>query len=164
GVVPPVAPSTTDPRIPIVCAMVRPGSATPLHEREKVANGIVYEERVTPDQTRLELVWRHVGVVGRSGHALVPVDLEACVPLLADEEGAVFGCRHQEAREGAVPERRLVRLRSGKPPLRLAAAQSLPGDVHLHPLSQGRLLAWIDRAQNPGPQDSAEEVTAAELD
>src|SRR5207249_5646270 len=75
---PPVAPSTTDPRIPIVCAMVRPGSATPLHEREKVANGIVYEERVTPDQTRLELVWRHVGVVGRSGHALVPVDLDAC--------------------------------------------------------------------------------------
>jgi hypothetical protein len=158
------AASAADPRLTIACALGPVGRPSPLRDSEKVSNGIVYEERVTADETRLELAWRHLAVAGRSGRSLVPTDLEACRPLLADEDGAVVLCRHPEAGEGAAPTQRLIRLRAGKPPVRLAESLALPGKVHLHPLGGGRLLAWIERADSARPEESSDEVTAAEID
>jgi hypothetical protein len=147
----------------------------PLHleASARVANGIVYAERVTADQTRLELLWRPLSAARWTGRGLVPTDLERCEPLLLDRTEAVAAC-HQPDEPGpgtsgmpaasASSGRRLVRLRPGGEPVRLATALALPGLTHLHPLGGGRLLVWAEAAPR-GPADvGGDELTAAELD
>jgi hypothetical protein len=75
---------------------------------QQVSAGILYQERVTPDQTRLELAWRPVGEARWTGKSLVPTDVEQCQPLLLEGDGVVAACRLQD--EGrSVTGRRLVR-------------------------------------------------------
>src|SRR4029453_14723163 len=54
---------------------------------------IVYEERVTRDETRVELSWRHLAVKRWAGRSLVPADLEQCKPLLAADAGGGLSWR-----------------------------------------------------------------------
>ena len=156
--------SAVDPRVPVVCTPAgkrpRPSLAGPT---QQISAGILYQEQVTPDQTRIQLAWRAVGEPRWAGKSLVPPDLEQCQPLLLEAESVVAACRPQDDGRSAAG-RRLVRLRAGGQAIPLAQALPLPGKAHLHPLGEGRLLVWAEAAERGPSEVGGDELTAAELD
>jgi hypothetical protein len=156
--------TTADPRVSLVCKPAgRRARAQLAGATQQVSAGILYQEQVTRDQTRLELTWRPVGEARWTGKSLIPTDLEQCQPLLLEGDGVVAACRPQD--EGRSSSgRRLLRLAPGREPVRLAEALPLPGKAHLHPLGGGRLLVWAEAAERGPTQVGGDELHAAELD
>jgi hypothetical protein len=153
-----------DPRLSVVCKPAGRRARPALTEfTQQVSAGILYQERVTPDQTRLELAWRPVGEARWTGKSLVPTDLEQCQPLLLEGDGVVAACRPQDDGRSATG-RRLVRLGPGREPVRLANALPLPDGAHLHPLGEGRLLVWAEAAGRGPGEVGGDELIAAEVD
>jgi hypothetical protein len=158
-------PSGPDPRLSITCAVGKRGRPFLLRGQEQITNGIVHEERVTRDETHLELVWRHLTVKRWAGHSFVPEDLARCQPVLVDDDGLVVVCGSQEAEKGhELRARRLVRLRSGQEPVRLGSALSFPGALHVEPLGEGRVLTWAESGDNVHVEWGLDDLTAAEID
>jgi hypothetical protein len=151
-----------DPRVMVDCTVTNRGRPAVLAASEQIASGIVYEERVTGDQTRLELRWREVSARRWAGRSQVPPDLERCTPLLM--EGAAVLVRCRQPADSGVERHRLVRLSPGQPPAVLAPSLILTGRTTLQPLGPGRLLAWVEPPEGAPPEISADEVTAAEID
>jgi hypothetical protein len=156
--------TSMDPRLSVVCKpagrRARPQLAGAT---QQVSAGILYQEQVTPDQTRLELTWRPVGEARWTGKSLIPTDVEQCQPLLLEGDGVVAACRPQDDGRSS-SGRRLLRLGPGREPVRLAEALPLPGKAHLHPLGGGRLLVWAEAAERGPAQVGGDELVAAELD
>jgi hypothetical protein len=156
--------TSVDPRLSVVCKpagrRARPQLAGAT---QQVSAGILYQEQVTPDQTRLQLTWRPVGEARWTGKSLIPTDLEQCQPLLLEGDGVVAACRPQDDGRSS-SGRRLLRLGPGREPVRLAEALPLPGKAHLHPLGGGRLLVWAEAAERGPSQVGSDELIAAELD